>query len=84
MSDFDIHHRPFDPRRLLAALSRVRDAVPDFQIGRSGNQTGNIAIYNADSEYIGSIDLNEFTTVTLWNRAIEEWVTWDDDTSSWK
>lgn len=80
----DSYHQPFDPGRLLTALSRVRDAVPDFQIGRSGNQTGNIAMYDADGEYIGCIDLNSHTTATLWNAAADQWVTWNEETSQWE
>lgn len=83
-AEFDTHHEPFDPQRLLTALSRVRDAVPGFQIGRSGNQTGNIAIYDAGGEYVGSIELNGFTDVTLWNPATGAWVEWNEETSQWE
>ena len=54
----DTFYRMFSLAELIAVLRDIEREIPDAMVGRSGNGTGNLCIYQ-DGEYVGVVELHD-------------------------
>jgi hypothetical protein len=55
----EYHYQPFDPDALITVISETRTQFPNCTVGRSGNGTGNLCVYDRDNYYVGVIELHD-------------------------
>lgn len=55
----DYHYQPFHLAPLIEILNRCLTQFPGCTVGRSGNDTGNLCVYDYDGEYVGVVQLHD-------------------------
>lgn len=69
MTEFDYHHKPFDATALVQVLLHTLHTFPNCTVGRAGNGTGNLNVYDSKGIYVALIELHDKPELTMFNHA---------------